>query len=80
MAKNPAKAAEYFQKALDAKPDFTEALIGLGAAKMDAGDLDGAQTAFTKGDRGKPDSADAQFNLGNVLFNKGKYRAGGGQL
>ena len=40
---------------------------------MDSGDLDGAQAAFEKVVAELPDNADARFNLGNVLFNKGKY-------
>ena len=42
---------------------------------MQLGDLDAAQTAFVKVIADYPENADARFNLGNVLFNKGQYQA-----
>jgi tetratricopeptide (TPR) repeat protein len=42
---------------------------------MQLGDLDGAQTVFVKVIADHPDNADARFNLGNALFNKGQYQA-----
>ena len=74
QANDPGKAAEYFQKALDQEGNFPEAEIGLGAAKMQLGNLDAAQTAFVKVIADHPDNADARFNLGNVLFNKGRIK------
>jgi tetratricopeptide (TPR) repeat protein len=41
---------------------------------MQLGDLDGAQTAFVKVIAEHPEDADARFNLGNALFNKGQYQ------
>ena len=70
-AKEPRLAVESFQKALDVQPQFPEALFGLGAAKMQAGDLNGAEAAFVKVVAADANNADAYFNWGNVLFNKG---------
>jgi Flp pilus assembly protein TadD len=36
--------------------------------------LDGARLSFVKLTTMQPDNADAQFNLGNALFNKGQYK------
>jgi tetratricopeptide (TPR) repeat protein len=41
---------------------------------MQAGNLDGARLSFVKLTAMQPDNADAQFNLGNALFNKGQYK------
>ena len=40
---------------------------------MEAGDLDGAKASLLKLTEMQPDNADARFNLGNALFNKGEY-------
>ena len=56
---------------------FRRRCSGIGAAKFQAGDLDGAEAAFVKVLAAQPDNADAQFNLGNALFNKGQWAGRG---
>jgi tetratricopeptide (TPR) repeat protein len=42
---------------------------------MQAGELDKAEASLLKLTAMQPDNADAHFNLGNALFNRGKYAA-----
>src|SRR5262249_39433928 len=48
-AGRPADAMRQFQQAVDANPEFGTGFLYLAKAKLDAGDLDGAETAVHQG-------------------------------
>lgn len=66
-AGRPAEAGAIFQKALFAAPGLTKALYGLGAARMDTGDLRGARTALEAAAGAEPDNPQIRRCLNSVL-------------
>jgi tetratricopeptide (TPR) repeat protein len=72
---NNGKAAESiaeFQIALEAEPDYPEALNGLGIAYMKSGRLKEAEAPLLRAIKLKPDFADAHTNLATALGNQGR--------
>ena len=63
------------KKALQIKPDFPDALINLGNALQENGDLDSAIPCFQKALQIKPDFAQAHNNLGIALQEKGNLKS-----
>jgi tetratricopeptide (TPR) repeat protein len=51
-----ADAVHHFEQDVDANPEFGSGFLYLAKARLDAGDLDGAQTAAIKGMTLKPDA------------------------
>ncbi len=68
-----APAIEHFNKALQIKPNYTNAIISLGCVSTDRGDLKQAIDYFQKALNLKPDSADAHTNLGIALQKYGRF-------
>ena len=56
-----------------APQDFATA-VRAGKAALDAGDADGAITAYEAAKSARPDSAEAAYNLGVALYRGGKFR------
>jgi tetratricopeptide (TPR) repeat protein len=69
---NNALVVEHYKKVLEIKPNFTDAVVILGYALCDQGDLDQAITCFQKALELNPKSAAAHYNLGIVLAKQGK--------
>ena len=63
-----AAAVKHFQAALRLAPDFYPARNGLGTQYMRKGDLQAAEREFRQVIAEDPNSTQAYFNLGNVLF------------
>jgi Flp pilus assembly protein TadD len=63
--------AEY-RKALEIKPDYSEALNDLGVVYYEKGDLEAAIAQYRKALETQPDSANIRYNLGNALASHGK--------
>ena len=68
-------AIEYYQKALQLKPDYAEVHFNLGNVLEQKGKLVEAIEAYQKALQRKPDYAEAHSNLGNVLKKQGKLQA-----
>jgi tetratricopeptide (TPR) repeat protein len=74
-AKRYADAAAEFRKALAAKPDSVTALVNLGAALSQTGDVDGAIAQFEAALRIEPHQANAHYNLAVLLAQQNKHGA-----
>jgi tetratricopeptide (TPR) repeat protein len=66
------KAMIHFQKALEIKPDYVEALNNLGNVFLRQGLLDEAIVQYNKALEIAPDYASAHTNLGNAFLDKGE--------
>jgi tetratricopeptide (TPR) repeat protein len=66
------QAAEAYQKAVAAAPDWVEARINLGTAMYQLGQMEEAYDQFSRAVDLEPDNALAEFNLGCVLEQLGK--------
>ena len=74
-AGRPADAVRQFEQTVDANPDFGSAFFYLAKARLDLGDLDGAEAAATKGMTLKPDAAIAplgHYVLADVYSRRGR--------
>ena len=71
----PEKAAFYYQKALESKPDYVQAHINLGVLLANHGDLDAATSHYREALRIKPNNPVAHNNLGNALSARGDLAA-----
>ena len=60
-----------FHAALEAQPDFPEALNSLGLLLQRSGDVEEAATTYRKLTTLQPDNADAHSNLGLTLLQMG---------
>ena len=65
---NLEKAAESFEHAINAKPDFSEALFNLGITLKELGRIDSSIESYEKAIAIKPAYPDAHNNLGNLLL------------
>ena len=63
-----------YRKAIDIKPDFTDAHFCLGNVLKDLGKLKEAELSYRKAIDIKPDYVNAHYNLGNVFRDLGKYQ------
>ena len=61
------EAEASYKKALELKPDFTEAHYNLGVTLKGLGKLDEAIASYKKAIKSKPNYAKAHYNLGNIL-------------
>lgn len=68
----PAEAAERFERMLELSPDSGEGWISLGAARLDAGELDAAQAATVEGVARMPTRGSAHLQLGVVEMALGR--------
>jgi Flp pilus assembly protein TadD len=68
-----ALAVEHFNKALQIKPNYANAMISLGCVSTDRGDFIQAIDYFQKALHLKPDSAEAHTNLGIALQKYGRF-------
>ena len=62
------------RKAIELKPDFTDAHLNLGSILKDLGRLEGAELSTRKAIKIKPDYVEAHFNLGVILRDLGKLK------
>ncbi len=68
------QAVEAYTKALDIRPFYAEAHVGLGDAKAAQGDVDGAVTAYQKALSFNPINAKVYVSLGKLYYSeKGLY-------
>jgi tetratricopeptide (TPR) repeat protein len=67
------KAAEYFQRALQLKPDELATLVHLGRLSLDLGQPDAAEALFTKAVSLPPRSVAALAGLGQAALAKQEY-------
>ena len=65
------EAVACYRRALELKPDFTEAHINLGNALKDQGKLDEAVACYRRAMELKPDYAGAHYNLGSASRSRG---------
>ncbi len=68
----PEPAVKSFDKALQIKPDYTDAYYNRGIALQKLGQLEAAMKSFDKAIRLEPDFADAHYNRGNALEDLGE--------
>ncbi len=69
------KEAElYIRKAIEIKPDFTEAHLIYGVILKDLGELEEAELSYLKAIELKPGSEIAHYNLGKILTELGKSK------
>jgi FkbM family methyltransferase len=66
------EAVSHFQKALELKPDFPDALNSLGIAFVQQRKVEEAVASFRQAARRKPDMHQAHSNLGNALKELGR--------
>jgi tetratricopeptide (TPR) repeat protein/TolB-like protein len=68
------QAVEAYQKAIDLRPFYGEAWVGLGEAKAAKGDVDGAIGAYTKALAFNPINPRVHMSLGKIYYaEKGLY-------
>jgi tetratricopeptide (TPR) repeat protein len=68
--RQPDAALPEFAKALQIKPDYSDAEMDVGIALMQKGDLDGAITHTERATQIDPNFFEAQYNLGNLLLQR----------
>lgn len=73
-AKRYAEGAAEFRKAVAANPNSIPALVNLGAALTQTGDLKGAAEQFEKVLRIDPNHVNAHYNLAVLLTNENKHQ------
>jgi tetratricopeptide (TPR) repeat protein len=73
LKKDTASAEAAFNKALELKPDYADAYVGLANLYMTAGQLPKAQEVIAKAGTQFPEDPKIQSQVGVVLFNMGKY-------
>lgn len=66
-----AKAAKSYEKALVDRADDVDLLLRLGAAQVEAGEIDAAEETLTKVRKARPASAEAEFFMGRIAFARG---------
>jgi choline-sulfatase len=74
-AGRPADALRHFEQAVDANPEFGSGFLYLAKARLDAGDLDGAEAAASKGNTLEPDREIAplgHYVLADVYSRRGR--------
>jgi len=72
-----ADAAAHFQRAVDANPKFASGYLYLAKARLDAGDLDGAEAAAVAGMKLQPDAEIAplgHYVLADVYARRGRLK------
>ena len=74
-AKRYAEGAAEFREAVAANPNSVPALVNLGAALTQTGDLQGAAEQFEKALRIDPNNVNAHYNLAVLLLNENKQEA-----
>jgi protein O-mannosyl-transferase len=67
-----AEAITHYQKAVEIKPDYVEALNNLGGALLKSGNLQASMQYLRKALQLRPDYAEANNNLGKNLADQGK--------
>ena len=71
------EAVQHFQQAVEANPEFGSGYLYLAKARLDIGDLDGAEAAATKGMTLQPDREIAplgHYVLADVYSRQGRER------
>jgi predicted Zn finger-like uncharacterized protein len=66
------KAIASYASALEKEPDDVQLLLRLGAAQVEAGEVDEAEQTLQKVIRGMPNSAEAEYFIGRVAFARGR--------
>jgi Flp pilus assembly protein TadD len=79
-ARDPERAEVAFEHALEFRPDFPEALNGLGIVARARGDLSGARARFERAVRLDGDFAEGHANLGETLLAMGRSGAAEDEL
>jgi len=67
------KAIEYYKKAIELKPDYTEAYYNMGGAYYDKGNYDKTIECCKKAIESKPDDAETYYGMGGAYYHKGNY-------
>lgn len=68
------QAIEAYSKAIELRPFYADAYVGLGEAQAAKGDVDGAVTSFTKALTHNPVNARVHMSLGKIYYTeKGLY-------
>ena len=67
-----ANAEREYRKALDLRPDLRGVHLALGLLKLEAGNLDEAETEFRAEVKASPGDGEAAWRLGSVLLEKGR--------
>jgi len=70
------RAIEHYQRALQARPKDTEAMINLGCALAEKNELEAAEELFRRALEIKPNSPEAHTDLGIVLAKQGDVESG----
>jgi tetratricopeptide (TPR) repeat protein len=73
LKKDTTAAEAAYQKALELKPDYADAYVGLANLYMSAGQLPKAQEVMAKASAQFPEDPKIQHQVGVVYFNMGKY-------
>ena len=71
--KNYDKSIEYFQKAIDIKPDDAKAYLNMGVAYYKKGNHDKSIEYYQKAIDIKPDYAQAYYSMGIIYVSKGNH-------
>lgn len=71
------EATGYYRKAVALKPDFLEALLGLGYAWTRMRKHSDAESCYRQAIQWKPDSLEALLGLGDLLFEGGRWEEAG---
>lgn len=71
----PEKAISAFHAALVAQPDFPQAMLAMGVAALQAGDLDAAEDAFSQLRTLDPEARDAYWGLAQVFRRRRDFAA-----
>ena len=69
------QAKDYYQRALTADQNLSEAYFRLGTVLQIQGDFEGAKHAFERGQDGDPNNAEAWFVYGDILNHLGEVDA-----
>src|SRR5262249_39337606 len=72
------EALRHFEQAVASNPEFGSGYLYLAKARLDAGDLDGAEQAAIAGNRRNPDAESAalgHYGLADVSTRRGRVKA-----
>ena len=71
---------EYYKKALKINNKYLDALINLGAANQDLGNLEEAEKCFRRANKINPNVAGPFINLAQIRFTKNEFKAARGLI
>ena len=74
IMREPDAAIEQFEKAIDVRPDFSEAIVNLAQTHYRLGNYPEARTYYERIVEYEPKNADGHFGLANVYRKQEKYK------